>query len=265
MNKNRRRRSPECEPLPVRAPLAQVVLYDLDTGASASMPWLQSDPKYNVPAPPGYAASYLAPEIDFRGPVPTFPGAVDYSGYGGHGSVMAELYAATVIEGGGVPVVVPCVVGNGANMDSAAIGRAELTIAATARAHPELRMVVALPAGPGFTSAAEYEGRAALASAGVPLVESAGDSASPVFPAQFGPATVVSAASRLSGRVYPYSNRGAGVVPVVIPDPALGTSGAAEVESALIALGDASPRPIAPAPVPVVHPGGIHALKKPRR
>jgi hypothetical protein len=236
--------------VPSRVP----VLFDLDTGMA---PWPAFDgPRWGLPAVDG--VRYQAGQIDLRAGHALFPGLNDPEG---HGTIMAEIYARECVSLGVTPLVISVVVGTQANFDSNAIGAAESLVAAVQVAHPEVRCLVSLPAGIGVISLAELRGRNALARAGVPLVQAAGNNGLDLSRRSFGlpttPGSVVISAMRMNGTPEPYTNRGGIAVPVVIPDDSLGTSGATMIEAARIAAGW-------PLPVPS-RPGPILALRHPKR
>jgi hypothetical protein len=213
--------------------------------------WLRgprsSGPRWGLPAVDG--VRYQAGQIDLRAGHALFPGLNDPEG---HGTIMAEIYARECVALGVTPLVISVVVGTQANFDSVAIGAAESLVAAVQVAHPEVRCIVSLPAGIGVISLAELRGRNALARAGVPLVEAAGNNGLDLSRRSFGlpttPGSVVVSAMRPNGTPEPYSNHGGLSVPVVIPDDSLGHVGSHDDRGGTHRGGVAAPRSVSPRP-----------------
>jgi hypothetical protein len=246
---------PSLEGMESRCVLSRVpVLFDLDTGLA---PWPAfNGSRWGLPAVD--QIRYQAGQIDLRAGHALFPGLSDSEG---HGTIMAEIYARECVALGVTPLVISVVVGTQASFDSNAIGAAESLVAAVQVAHPEVKCIVSLPAGLGVISLAELRGRNALARAGVPLVQAAGNNGLDLSRRSFGlpttPGSVVVSAMRPSGTPEPYANHGGVAVPVVIPDDSLGTSGATMIEAARIAAGwDGSG---------IGHPAAIRSLRHPKR
>jgi hypothetical protein len=250
-----RRFLPRAEPLEVRALLSTtVILADIDT-PSAQLRSFGDLPSFGMPDIP--LGNYMLPGLDFRNPgtpTPAVPG-----NYGGHASVVTGQYALSMILAGRTPLVEPMVAGDNTNFTSDAIGRAMITIAyqqaAHDAAHDGIRMVASLPVNPGIEGPLELQGRAMLRAENVPLSEAAGNYSSAaeaalgitgIIPAWDGPGTLIAEAAPLNGvgtggwsvtnGLYTYSYHGYGGTPVAIGYGGLGTSGAALVGAAQLAV-----------------------------
>lgn len=164
-------------------------------------------------------------------------------GYGSHADIMAGYLALQEQDMGVVPRIVPLITSDAGGYHSDAVGQAELWLAQmqgilNARGE-DVRWVALLPSDVGFAGVLEQQGRAALAAANIPLIQSAGNDSWNV--SQMGwlyspyANSVVVAAANPYGTLEPYSNYGSITTTATTLDQ-FGTSGAAVTATVYAAL-----------------------------